>query len=73
LDDEPSPASKVAQEGGYAWLQMRLSAAARAQLLADFDLTHLPSIFLVDADGRVINRDLEGERLRAVVRRPSGR
>ncbi|MBE7499629.1 MAG: redoxin domain-containing protein [Verrucomicrobiales bacterium] len=69
LDDDLDSVAKFVREGDYDWLQTRLAKDERARVVAAFDLTQLPTIFLVDARGRVVNRDLEGERLRAAVQR----
>jgi beta-lactamase regulating signal transducer with metallopeptidase domain len=69
LDDDLDSVAKFVREGGYDWLQTRLAKDERARVVAAFDVTQLPTIFLVDARGRVVNRELEGERLRAAVQR----
>ncbi len=71
LDEDLESARTVVREGGYGWLQTRLSAEERGRLAAAFDVTQLPAIFLVNAQGRIVNRDLEGERLRAALNRVS--
>ena len=69
LDDDADAAKRVVREGGYGWLQTRVDAKTRAQAAEAFDVNTLPAIFLLDAEGRVVNRDLEGVRLRAAVKR----
>ena len=39
------------------------------KVTAAFDVNTLPAVFLLDPESRVVGRDLEGERLRAAVRR----
>lgn len=69
LDDDPDSAAKLARERGYDWLQTHLGTAERAKAVARFEVSLLPTILLLDAEGRVANRDLAGERLRLAVRR----
>lgn len=69
LDDEADAAARVVRDAGCDWRQARLGVEARAKLIATFDVTQLPTIFLVDSSGHVVNRDLEGERLRVAVKR----
>lgn len=69
LDDEAGTAAGVVRESSYDWLQARLSAEERVRFITAFDVTQLPTIFLVDSSGRVVNRDLEGERLSLAVKR----
>ena len=69
LDDDPGPAARLVQEGGYDWLQTHLGTAERGMAAERFEVSLLPTILLLDAEGRVTNRDLAGERLRLAVRR----
>jgi len=69
VDDDAEAAKRVVQDGGYGWLQTQLDADTRTKALAALDVNTLPAIFLLDAEGRIVNRDLEGDWLRAAVRR----
>jgi hypothetical protein len=73
LDDELDSPKKIVRDNNYEWPQARLDAEARAKVTAAFDINTLPGIFLLDDQGRVIGRDLEGERLRASIRRALAR
>jgi hypothetical protein len=53
----------------YTWAQAWLPAETRAQVTADFDVNSLPGVFLIDPAGRIIGRDLEGDRIQRSVQR----
>jgi hypothetical protein len=69
LDDDLDAAKNIVRANGYDWSQARLDSEARAKVTTAFDVNTLPAIFLLDAQGRVVGRDLEGERLRSAIQR----
>jgi hypothetical protein len=69
LDETAEAARSVVKAQGYDWTQCWLDAAQRAQLTADFDVKTLPALFLLDKEGRLIAKELEGERLPRTVKR----
>jgi hypothetical protein len=69
LDDDLDAAKRAVREGAFDWPQTRLDAESRAKMTAALDVNTLPMIFLLDAEGRIVQRDLGGERLRAAVKR----
>lgn len=69
VGDETAKARKVIEAGGYHWTQARLTDAERAKVTAAFDVNTLPAVLLLDPSGRIVGRDLEGERLQTAVRR----
>ncbi len=69
LDDDSAAARSVVKRGGYDWPHTWLDAGARVRMMEAFGVNTLPTILLLDAAGRITHRDLEGERLRAAVRR----
>ncbi len=69
VGDETAKARQVIDAGGYRWTQARLSDAERAQVTAAFDVNTLPAVLLLDPNGRLVGRDLEGERLQTAVQR----
>lgn len=69
LDETAEAALKAVDSGGYQWTQGWLEAQGRAKLTAALDVNTLPTVFLFDADGRIVARELEGERLQLTVKR----
>lgn len=69
LDDDAATARKASQALGAGWNLARLDGRARADVTAAFNVETLPTLFLLDPDGRVLGRDLEGERVRAAIER----
>jgi beta-lactamase regulating signal transducer with metallopeptidase domain len=52
-------------KGSHAWVDVE----GRAQLMTTFDVSVLPGIFLLDAEGKIVGRELEGDRLPLAVKR----
>jgi hypothetical protein len=69
LDDDIPTALKASKPLANGWQQARLEGQARADVTAAFNVETLPAVFLFDRDGRVVGRDLEGERARVAVER----
>lgn len=69
LDGDAARIKEVAKERGYTWEQAFVDKANRAKVTEEFQLDAVPSILLVDAKGRVVGRDLEGERLQTALQR----
>ncbi len=69
LDEDAATALKAVEARGYRWTQGWLDAKGRGQTAAAFDVKSLPAVFLLDKEGCVVARDLEGERLPVAVRR----
>ncbi|MBK9138221.1 MAG: redoxin domain-containing protein [Verrucomicrobia bacterium] len=69
LDDTAEMARRTLAEvncpGTPGWIE----PAARAKAAGAFDVDTLPAVYLLDTQGRIIGRELEGERLPAMVRR----
>ena len=68
IDSVESTKSEAATRG-YTWDQVVLSGPDRAKVTAQFEVESLPSIALVNRNGQVVARNLEGEALRAAVQR----
>ena len=69
IGDDPASVSQAIESGGYPWTQARLAKAERAKVTAAFDVNTLPTMFLIDPNGRLVGRDLEGERLQTAWQR----
>jgi hypothetical protein len=69
IDDEVETTRKTVDASSYTWSQAWLNAEGRAKVTEDFAVDALPALFLIDPEGRVVGRDLEGERLHAALRR----
>jgi hypothetical protein len=69
LDDTIDAARRTVSgrrwKGAHAWTD----AEGRARLSSAFDVNILPGIFLVDAEGKIVGRDLEPDRLPLAVKR----
>ncbi len=69
VDEDAEAVRKAVEMRGYKWKQAWLDTESRAKVTAAFDVNALPAFFLIGPDGRVVGRDLEGERLRFTVQR----
>jgi AhpC/TSA family len=69
IDDDVDLVRRTVQSKGYDWGQARVEGADRATVTAALDVNTLPTIFLIDPQGQVIGRDLQGETLRPAVQR----
>jgi hypothetical protein len=69
IDDDVETTRKTVDASSYTWSQVWLNAEGRAKVTEDFSVDALPALFLIDPEGHVVGRDLEGERLHAALRR----
>lgn len=69
LDETAETARKSVEAGVYPWAQGWLGMEGRAKLTTALNVNTLPAVFLFDADGRIVARELEGERLPLTVKR----
>jgi peroxiredoxin len=69
LGDDPAAVARETSARGYNWPQATVSSTNLAQVAAEFQVSSLPAICLIDPDGRIASRDLMGERLVANVER----
>ena len=69
LDENIEKARATVAKLNCPGVQGWLDAEGRARAAASFDLNILPDVFLLDTEGRIIARELEGERLPATVKR----
>jgi len=69
VDEEAPAVRKVVESRGYKWTQARLTPEIRAKVTEAFDVNGLPTVLLLNPDGRIVARDLEGDRLRTAMQR----
>jgi peroxiredoxin len=69
VGDDPAAVAKAVASRGYKWTQATLNSTNLATVAASFDVSSLPAIYLIDPDGRILSRDLAGDRLAAGVGR----
>jgi len=68
LDEKPEAPNKFLKKRPSAYLQGYLGAWNDSETPRDFGVKTIPSIWLIGPDGRVIARDLGGEKIRDAVR-----
>jgi thioredoxin-like negative regulator of GroEL len=69
IDGTAATVKAIAGERGYRGEQAYLDTAQRGPVVEKLQIETLPAVLLLDDKGRVMGRDLEGDRLRATVRR----
>ncbi|MCP5519162.1 MAG: hypothetical protein H7A45_18110 [Verrucomicrobiales bacterium] len=69
LDDDRDAAAKATRDAGCDWLQICLDAGQRGEVIANLDLSRLPTIMLLGTSGRIVNRDLPVQRLQPAIER----
>ena len=69
LGDDPVAVARETTARGYHWPQAIVSSTNLAKVTADFQVSSLPAICLIDPNGRLASRDLLGDRLVANVER----
>ena len=69
LDGDADAVLKAVEARGYQWTQTCLNSEELSKSTMTFDVSTLPAIYLLDTDGHVVARDLEGDRLRVAVQR----
>ena len=66
--DEGAPAWKAAiAKDGAVWRHVSDLLAWKSPLAARYGVTALPASFLIDAEGRIVGKDLRGKELEAVL------
>jgi peroxiredoxin len=68
-DEDIGSARKAAEANHFPWEQAWLPPEKLAGVTAAFEVDTLPAVFLLDPDGRIVGRDLEGDRIQAALRR----
>ena len=59
LDADPAAAKAYVQRNGYSWPQIYEKGSMESELAVRYGIISLPYLILIDAEGRVINRDLQ--------------
>jgi protocatechuate 3,4-dioxygenase beta subunit/thiol-disulfide isomerase/thioredoxin len=65
LESARQAATRLHSPGVQGWLEPE----GQARVTAAFDVNQLPCVFLLDSEGRIVGRELEGERLMTIVKR----
>lgn len=69
IDEDVEATREAVRHRGYGGTQARIEGKALADAAAAFNVELLPAVFLLDPQGRLISRDLEGQRLQQAVER----
>ncbi|HXJ60076.1 MAG TPA: M56 family metallopeptidase [Verrucomicrobiae bacterium] len=69
LDDDAATARQASAALQPGWRLARLEGPPRTMVTEAFNVETLPALFLIDPDGRLVGRNLEGSRVRATVER----
>jgi peroxiredoxin len=72
LDENPAAPRDYARRNAIQWIQGFLGAWSQATVANLYGVQGIPSIFLIGPDGRIVERDLRGEEIRAAVARALG-
>jgi hypothetical protein len=69
LDQNLQDARKATEGKTSGCKQAWLPPEKAARVTTGFDINTLPAVFLIDPEGRILGRDLEGERLPTMLNR----
>jgi peroxiredoxin len=72
LDDAVSAPVNYARKNNIKWTQGFLGAWEESTVTKTYGVDGIPSIFLIDPEGKIIERDLRGEAIGAAVGRAVG-
>jgi peroxiredoxin len=72
LDDAVSAPVTYARKNNIKWIQGFLGAWEESTVTKTYGVDGIPSIFLIDPEGKIIERDLRGEAIDAAVGRAVG-
>jgi thiol-disulfide isomerase/thioredoxin len=67
LDEKPEAPKKYAEKNGLGWVQGFLGEWSTSKVPDTYGVTGIPSIWLIGPDGKVIAKDLRGERIKSEV------
>jgi peroxiredoxin len=73
LDQETAEPKKYVAENGMAWSQGFLGDWQATDLPGKYGVRGIPSIWLIGPDGKVVAKDLRGDRIKAAVAEALGR
>ncbi len=69
LDDDMESVRQTVVRRGYRWTQTRLEGPQRVAVTAALGVDVLPDLVLLNPEGRIAGRELEGDRLRLALQR----
>lgn len=69
LDHHAADLKKFIREKGVPWKQGALGDRAKTPLPSDYGVEGIPSVFLIDPEGKIIAKDLRGPAIRSAVAR----
>ncbi|HEY3913729.1 MAG TPA: carboxypeptidase regulatory-like domain-containing protein, partial [Verrucomicrobiae bacterium] len=72
LDGEASAPANFARKNNIKWVQGFLGQWSESSVTIAYGVDGIPSIFLIDPEGRIIDRDLRGDGIRSAVERALG-
>jgi peroxiredoxin len=67
LDSDIAAPRGYAEQNGLGWIQAFLGDWSKTRVPAQYGITGIPSIMLIDPEGKVIAQNLRGERIKAAV------
>ncbi len=67
LDADPEAPKKYAAENGLGWAQGFLGEWSKADVPDRYGVRGIPSIWLIGPDGKVVAKDLRGEKIKEAV------
>ena len=67
LDDTPDAPRQYAEKNGLAWTQAFLGAGDANRAATDFGVDGIPSVWLIGPDGKVVAKNLRGDRIKEAV------
>ncbi|HZN66201.1 MAG TPA: carboxypeptidase regulatory-like domain-containing protein [Tepidisphaeraceae bacterium] len=67
LDEKPEAPKKYAEKNGLGWVQGFLGEWSTSKVPDMYGVTGIPSIWLIGPEGKVIAKDLRGERIKSEV------
>ncbi len=67
LDNDPSAPKAFAAKEGVKWIQGFLGQWSKSDVAPKYGVEGIPAIFLIDADGRILAKDLRGEAIKEAV------
>jgi thiol-disulfide isomerase/thioredoxin len=68
LDNNVSAPTAYAQKNSIKWIQGFLGPWSTSAVTALYGVDAIPSIFLIDPEGKIIERDLRGDAIAAAVK-----
>src|SRR6266542_412653 len=69
LDSNAEDAREELKSLGNDWIQVRLTGAGLFEVTEQLKVDTLPTVLLLDAQGRVMGRDMNGKRLASIVKK----